>query len=495
MRGCRRASWQVLTLGWLSLAMGGSIQAQVKSSDNAVDQERQAEERFEAGQNAHEAGDLKRAVALYGEALQLDKTLWQAEYQRGVAWFALGDLVSARGALVKVESGLLPILETPNGAEIRPVLMRIALTLAQIWRREGKRPEAVAAYQRALARGAPSSQVHLSLAEMALETGDWQEAIRLAKETIAAGQTTVPSAWSILGLALIEAGREEEGLPVLAKAIELNPEQAPLLLRRRADLWLHRKEFDRAISDLREVVSKTHDPEERQRLAWALWQNRDREGALDQYRQVLNKESTNRQARMAVATLLIELERGSEAIDELEALVKAEPNRPDLQAQLAELLVANEPERALTLYLAAIRLEPERVSHRIGLGSALVRLRRMAEAVPVLRQALQMNPSDEKAYYAHTNLGTALFELNDFAGALEEFRWILAHQADATRIPVTLYFLAICQDRLEAYQEALETYEQFLQRATKNNQLEIEKVQLRLPSLRKQIREGKGKRK
>jgi tetratricopeptide (TPR) repeat protein len=119
----------------------------------------------------------------------------------------------------------------------------------------------------------------------------------------------------------------------------------------------------------------------------------------------------------------------------------------------------------------------------------------MAEAVPVLRQALQMNPSDEKIYYAHTNLGTALFELNDFAGALEEFRWILAHQADSTRVPVTLYFLAICQDRLEAYQEALETYEQFLQRAPKNNQLEIEKVQLRLPSLRKQIREGKGRRK
>jgi tetratricopeptide (TPR) repeat protein len=475
--------------------LGGLIEAQVRPQEKAEDRERQAEERFEAGQNAHEAGDLKRAIELYGEALQLDEALWQAEYQRGMAWFALGDLSSARASLTKIESRLLPVLDTPEGAEIKPVLMRIALTIAHVWRREGRREEAAAAYQRALVRGAPASQIHLSMAEMALEASAWQEAIRQAKEAIATGQPGVHPAWAVLGLALIEAGQEEEGLPVLARAIELNPNQALLLLRRRADLWLRRKEFGRAIPDLREVVSKSEDQEARQRLAWALWQNRDREEALDQYRQVLNRDTTNRQARMAVATLLIELERGSEAVGELETLVKAEPNRPDLQAQLADLLVATEPERALNFYLAAIRLEPERVSHRIGLGSALVRLRRMAEAVPVLRQSLQMNPSDEKIYYAHTNLATALFELNDFAGALEEFRWILAHQADATRIPVTLYFLAICQDRLEAYQEALVTYEQFLQQATRSNQLEIEKVQLRLPSLRKQIRDGKGRRK
>ena len=491
MKFCRNAGRWGLAVGWFLCAMVGIIDAQ----ERAVDTLRQAEERYEAGQNAHEAGDLRRAVELYGEALKLDETLWQAEYQRGMAWFALKDLASSRASLMKVESRLSPMIDSPEGSEVRPVLMRVTLTIAQVWKREGKREEAAAAYQRALSWGAAPSQVHLEMAEMAFDGAAWQEAVRLAKEAISAGQTNASPAWSILGLALIEAGQEAEGLETLSKAIELNPDQAPLLIRRRADLWLQRKEFARAITDLRDVISKSEDLEARQRLAWALWQNHDREEALDQYRRVLSKESTNRQARMAVATLLIELERGSEAIGELETLVKAEPNRPDLLAQLADLLVATEPERALTLYLAAIRMEPERVSHRIGLGSALVRLRRMAEAVPVLRQALQMNPSDEKIYYAHTNLGTALFELNDFAGALEEFRWILAHQADSTRVPVTLYFLAICQDRLEAYQEALETYEQFLQRATTSNQLEIEKVQLRLPSLRKQIREGKGKRK
>ena len=90
---------------------------------------------------------------------------------------------------------------------------------------------------------------------------------------------------------------------------------------------------------------------------------------------------------------------------------------------------------------------------------------------------------------------SALFELNDFAGAVPEFIWILDHQQDQRRIPVTLYFLAICYDKLGEYELAEKSYQDFLLKATTSNQLEIEKVKLRLPVLQKQIREGKGKRK
>jgi hypothetical protein len=39
----------------------------------------------------------------------------------------------------------------------------------------------------------------------------------------------------------------------------------------------------------------------------------------------------------------------------------------------------------------------------------------------------------------------------------------------------------------------LKAYEQFMALASADNQLEIDKVNLRLPSLRRQISEGKGK--
>jgi hypothetical protein len=48
-------------------------------------------------------------------------------------------------------------------------------------------------------------------------------------------------------------------------------------------------------------------------------------------------------------------------------------------------------------------------------------------------------------------------------------------------------------DYLGQYQEALTAYETFLARANaKDNQLEIEKINLRLPSLRRQIARGEG---
>ena len=47
--------------------------------------------------------------------------------------------------------------------------------------------------------------------------------------------------------------------------------------------------------------------------------------------------------------------------------------------------------------------------------------------------------------------------------------------------------------RREEYEQALAAYEAFLGRADlKTNQLEIEKVKLRLPSLRRQIQLGQG---
>ena len=60
-------------------------------------------------------------------------------------------------------------------------------------------------------------------------------------------------------------------------------------------------------------------------------------------------------------------------------------------------------------------------------------------------------------------------------------------------LTVTHYFIATTHDYLGEYEQALAAYELFLAGADpKTNQLEIEKVNLRLPSLRRQIQLGQG---
>jgi tetratricopeptide (TPR) repeat protein len=130
------------------------------------------------------------------------------------------------------------------------------------------------------------------------------------------------------------------------------------------------------------------------------------------------------------------------------------------------------------------------VRHATGYASALVQARRFNEAAVVLRRILAVEPEN---FTAHTNLATALYELKDFPAALAEFQWLLGRKPD---LVVAYYFIATAHDFLGEYADALAAYETFLARAdARQNQLAIDKGNLRLPSLRNQVKRGEGKKK
>jgi hypothetical protein len=71
-----------------------------------------------------------------------------------------------------------------------------------------------------------------------------------------------------------------------------------------------------------------------------------------------------------------------------------------------------------------------------------------------------------------------------------EYQWLLEARPE---LAIAHYFIATAHDYLGEYPEALSAYETFMTRAdAKTNQLEIDKVKLRLPSLRRQIQLGEG---
>jgi tetratricopeptide (TPR) repeat protein len=120
----------------------------------------------------------------------------------------------------------------------------------------------------------------------------------------------------------------------------------------------------------------------------------------------------------------------------------------------------------------------------------LVQARRFAEAVAILRQVVRV---DAENYVAHANLATALYELKRYGEALPEYEWIVTAKPE---VVVAHYFIATAHDYLGEYPEALASYEKFLAVAdAKTNQLEIDKVKLRLPSLHRQIERGEGAKK
>jgi Flp pilus assembly protein TadD len=107
----------------------------------------------------------------------------------------------------------------------------------------------------------------------------------------------------------------------------------------------------------------------------------------------------------------------------------------------------------------------------------------------ILRKLLTIAPDNATV---HANLATALFQLRRFPEAKAEFRWLADNQPDQ---PVAFYFLGIVHDQLSEFVDAAANYQQFLRLADpESSKLEIEKVNLRLPTIQKLIKEGKGKR-
>lgn len=445
---------------------------------------------FERGQQAHEAGKLEEAVRLYSEALERDPSLWQAEYQRGVAYFSLGKLTEARAAMMRTIQLLSEFTDSPQR---RAISARVQSTLGEIALAEANPAEAERAFRRALELSPSSGRAHVGLAEVFLSNRKFAEAAAEAKAAIAAGEDRA-SIYLLLGQAQMLSGQDDEAMASLNEALKREPQMAVALCAR-AELLLKRNDLPRAITDLQAALALAQDTPMRLRLADAFRRAKREAEAITLYRQVLEAEPNQTEARAALVALLIESGKSSEAVAELEALIKTDPNRAVWRGQLAELYLATQPEKALEQYAAAAKLEPAQPSYQIGLGAALVKLRRFQQAISVLKQVLERQPNADLAYFAHTNLATAFFELEDYPNAAREFVWILDHQHDPKRTAIALYFLGICFDKLGDYEQALKAYERFLSLASPDNQLEIDKVKLRLPSLKRQIKEGKGQRK
>lgn len=465
--------------------------AQVKSESK--DGVKQAESLFESGQTAHQNGDLEKAVGLYTEALKLDPELWQAEFQRGIAWVSLNKLTEAKGSMARVIDLLK---QFPDSNELSQISARVQITLAEIYDSENNAVEAEKAFRRAIELNPKAARAHTGLAEILLEAGKMDDAIASARAAIAEGDDN-GATYSMLGVAQMRSGKRDDALLSFGESLKRDPKNV-FALRNRAEALIGKNSLNDAIVDLQSALAIEPLVQTRLRLAGVYIQARQYGEAISIYQEVLKADPANVEARTALAAMMVESGKGAEAITQLESLIKADPNRADLRAQLAELYLPTQPEKALEQYGAASRLEPSQPSHEIGMASALVKLRRFQEAVALLSKVIAQNPKDDLAYFAHTNLATALFELDDFQNAAREFIRILEYQrnrGDQKRAAVTLYFLGICFDKLGDYEQALKAYEQFLIIASTENQLEIDKVKLRLPSLQRQLKEGKGKRK
>ena len=461
---------------WLSA--GASVSAQEAFGDDATDPVRL----FERGQSAHARGDLLKAIGFYEQAIKVRPEFPEAEFQLGSALASLWRMPEAeaafRAAISHKKNWALPY------SALGTVLLK-----------QSREKEAEQSFQQALTIDNKENLALRMLAEIRLRAGDSKSALDFAKRATAISDAPT-SAWIVLAMAERASGNKPAAKTALDHVLADEPENVAALMER-ADLLTDDKNYEPAITDLKTATKvKPDDKTVLARLAYVLQQaGRNEEAAVAAKAAGIEVQPSTGNGAGGVVGTPEEIEAANNtdpvlARKALEKLLEKNPRSAMLLGRLGASYRTDDPARSLEFYRRAAEIQPDAAEYALGYAAALVQARRFPEAAQILRQVVKLNPDN---YTARANLATALYEAKRYQDAIPEYEWILSTKPE---IVIAHYFIATSHDYLGEYPEALASYEKFLSLAdAKTNQLEIDKVKLRLPSLRRQIKLGEGVKK
>jgi len=451
----------------------------VESAPAQSDDENDPVKLFEKGQDAHAKGDFKLAIELYDAAIKLKPEFPEAELQRAMA------LLSTNRKPEAIEGFKRAVTLRPDWPL---AYAKFGVMLAQT-----ASSDAVPILKRAVELDNKNLAATVAFALALSDTGQPSEAVTVISTATALRDATA-GIWQVRALIEARAGDAVAALTSITHALELDPHN-PAMYCDRADLLLRlKKDREGALADLDAARALLTPATPNGQLAAIMNAARlyDRAGKPEAGLKLIDALDEPSRKQSAVVELRADLataagQTGPEDLAALEQVAQRDPKNASLLARLGSAYRRVDAAKSQDYYYRALQLEPGNSKYAIGYAAALIQERKFAESEPILKRVIAVTPDD---YTAHANLALALYEMKRFAEAVPEYEWLSAAKPE---IAATYFFLATAHDNLGEYQKALDAYESFLSHADPvNSKLEIEKVNLRLPSLRAQIQRGAG---
>lgn len=425
---------------------------------------------FNQGQDAHEKGDLATAVKFYEQALKIAPEFPEAEFQRGAALLSLGNRKEAEKSFRRAAA---------LRADWSPPLASLGALLI----RNNQFSEAEKILLKAVSLDAQNFPALVALTELRIKSKADQAVLReLLEKVKALSEKAKPTAsvWAARAALENALGDKTSTKNSLNRALEIDARNQNALFLR-GEIALAEGDVNRASEILKILTQAAPDAPEIKIFEARI---SIEAGKLDEATKILGS------IQSAEATALREkIAAGSSvnAID-LEKRLENDAKNATILSRLCTLLRSENPSKAIEYCRRAAAAEPSNINHAVGYGAALVQAKRYDEAAQLFRRLKDFAPDN---YTARANLATALFQLKRYTEAKTEYQWLVEKQPDQA---IAHYFLGITHDQLNEYLDAMANYQQFLRLAdAAQNKLEIEKVNLRLPVLQRQIKE-KGKK-
>jgi tetratricopeptide (TPR) repeat protein len=421
---------------------------------------------FNQAQDAHEKGDLPTALKFYEAALKINPEFPEAEYQRGNALISLGKIAEAERAFRRA-------------VELREDWTLPMASLGSILVSADQFADAEKILTKAIALDDKNFPAYVALTDLRLKSKAAPEVLRellIKLQELTSKAKPTASLWASRAALERALGEKASAKMSLSRALAAEPTNKSALAEN-AEIALAEGDYASA-SEIAKILAQVspNSSDVKFLQARVLAAEGETFEALKILNSITNRPAEVASLRNSIAAI------GSVNVQELEKQIEKDSKNVVVLGRLCNLLRTENPPKALEYCRRASEAEPNNLNHAVGFGAALVQAKRFENAVALLRKIQGVAPDN---YTARANLATALFQLKRFPEAKTEYQWLTEKQPD---LPAAYYFLAIAHDNLGEYLDAMANYQQFLKLADATwDKLEIEKVNLRLPSLQKQV--------
>jgi tetratricopeptide (TPR) repeat protein len=291
-------------------------------------------------------------------------------------------------------------------------------------------PEAIPAFEKALALSPEDVRGNTHLANALVRKGKFEEAIRHYR-TALKGNPRYLEARTNLGAALAQEGKLDEASAEYRRALEVDPKYSDA----HADLGialLRQGKLDEAIAHLETAVEISPDFVDAQtNLGVVLIQKGRPEEAIAHFEEALEADPSNAEAHADLGVALLHQGKIQEAIPHLEKGLAANPRSAELNANLgAALAESGRLEEAIPRLQEAAKLAPDSAELQSNLAQALTEKGRVDEALPHLERAATLVPESAER---HASFGAALVQARRFDEAIAQFEKALTFKPEFTQ--------------------------------------------------------------
>jgi|GEM_PF-1219866 len=284
-------------------------------------------------------------------------------------------------------------------------------------------PDAISAFERALALDAVNAEALRGLGEAYEGSGDWRAALDYYGRLQALSPRSAELSYKIAFLAE-KLGERARAVAAYEDVVRADPDNLKGW-RALADLYAAGSDYKNQARALEGLVARAGDTADRLELA-ALYEEKlaRPDAAVAEYERVLRAEPRNVDAHRRLAAIYFGRGEYAPAAEHYEELSRLNPDDADAFWQLAQARLALDDEFGAAKALERVtKLRPRDSAALVLLGTLYNHAEDYPRAERTLRDALDAGAGDAEAY---CQLGVAQFGLKDYPQARSSFEKALA---------------------------------------------------------------------